>query len=37
LFEGFHATVELRLRRALIAAYGVQDGVEATADAPAWA
>jgi RNA polymerase sigma factor (sigma-70 family) len=36
-FEGFHAAVEPRLRRALVAAYGVQDGVEATAEALAWA
>ncbi len=36
-FEGFHATIEPRLRCALVAAYGVQDGVEATADALAWA
>jgi RNA polymerase sigma factor (sigma-70 family) len=36
-FEDFHADVESRLRRALVAAYGVEDGMEATTDALAWA
>jgi RNA polymerase sigma factor (sigma-70 family) len=35
--EDCHPEVESRLRRALVAAYGVEDGMEATADALAWA
>jgi DNA-directed RNA polymerase specialized sigma24 family protein len=35
-FTVFCATVEPRLRRALVAAYGTDLGVEATADALAW-
>lgn len=36
-FEEFFASVEPRLRRALMAAYGLEAGREATAEALAWA
>jgi DNA-directed RNA polymerase specialized sigma24 family protein len=36
-FEGFFAAAEPRLRRALVARYGLDRGREATADALAWA
>jgi DNA-directed RNA polymerase specialized sigma24 family protein len=36
-FEAFIADAQLRLRRALVARYGVQLGVEACAEATAWA
>lgn len=36
-FEGFVATVEPRLRRALVARYGVDRGRDATAEALGWA
>jgi RNA polymerase sigma factor (sigma-70 family) len=37
LFDDFVASTEPRLRRALVAAYGADDGREAAADALAWA
>jgi RNA polymerase sigma-70 factor (ECF subfamily) len=36
-FEDFHARVEPRLRRALVARFGIEEGREAAADALGWA